>query len=986
MNAPARPLSGLSCLHEALEEASRFLPAQGPISVFVHHNTLHALEDLPFHEALARGSRLYETDVYLSELEFRTHLHDGRITDADLDRALEESGRLKSSPEIPGFDVGQLLRLALRHEIEPIGEMALHWQQEEGRVLRQCRTDLSAEARHSLLAGGRREPAVLAALWAECGRLSLSASVPMRQVDSPYPLPTERDLLLALTGDDANDLVHPVLCRLAASFLDDGTAMWTMPWREQGFLSAWARLVATDAAPSALWLDGLRPEVVVSKLASRPAEEVVLEALERRGIPTEFWGTYLTRLSLHLRGWAGMFSWLEHHPESPVTGERPVRFLDFLAVRTVYDTHAWEWIQRRHGGAQRSWGDLRSDLAGKSDREGTCRRLGDGAWRLFQLAQILGWNADRLSDVDTRERESVLRLLDTFDAPTRQRIWQEAFEGRYRRQFLGALQENGERPLARRRVKAPEFQVVCCIDEREEGFRRHLEEVNPRIETFGTAGFFGLAIDYQGLDDGRAAALCPVVMRPSHRVREVPIEEDLGRARRRFHRRRRSHQWQQASLQASQSLVRGTLTTPLLGLAAAIALPAWVLAPRLATRLQDRISDWWLPRPATRLTADLATTPGGLDEGFDRESQIERVATLLENLGLRSKDRFARILCLLGHGSESRNNPHQSAYECGACGGGQGGANARLIAEFANRPAVREGLQRRGIEVPEETWFVGGLHDTCSCGVRLFDLEQVPEERRADVNGLIEAMDEARARSAQERCRRFVSAPSKPTPRQALRHVESRAHALNQPRPELGHCTNAAAIVGRRERSRGLFLDRRSFLVSYDPTLDPCGTILERTLGAVGPVGAGISLEYYFSRVDPVGFGAGTKLPHNPVSLLGVMDGPASDLRTGLVRQMVELHEPMRLLMVVEAKRAVLENILERQPVVAQLVRNEWIQLVALSPEGPDMFRWRPSGWEPCAGDDARLERRESSAEWHAHRDGFLAPAIIDRMGGKRAA
>ena len=91
--------------------------------------------------------------------------------------------------------------------------------------------------------------------------------------------------------------------------------------------------------------------------------------------------------------------------------------------------------------------------------------------------------------------------------------------------------------------------------------------------------------------------------------------------------------------------------------------------------------------------------------------------------------------------------------------------------------------------------------------------------------------------------------------------------------------------------SRGAFFDRRAFLISYDPTQDPEGLILERHLLINGPVGAGISLEYYFSMVDNEYYGCSTKIMHNIAGLLGVMEGAASDLRTGLPRQMIEIHE-----------------------------------------------------------------------------------------------
>src|SRR5262249_22314729 len=147
-----------------------------------------------------------------------------------------------------------------------------------------------------------------------------------------------------------------------------------------------------------------------------------------------------------------------------------------------------------------------------------------------------------------------------------------------------------------------------------------------------------------------------------------------------------------------------------------------------------------------------------------------------------------------------------------------------------------------------------------------------------------------------------------------------RAADLAQPRPEYGHATNAFCVIARRSRTRGLFLDRRAFLVSYDPAHDRDGAILARIIAAVVPVVAGISLEYYFSYVDPSGYGCGTKLPHNVTSLLGVMDGAQSDLRTGLPWQMVEIHEPARLAIVVEGNPERVERALRGNPVIDRLV------------------------------------------------------------------
>ena len=171
-----------------------------------------------------------------------------------------------------------------------------------------------------------------------------------------------------------------------------------------------------------------------------------------------------------------------------------------------------------------------------------------------------------------------------------------------------------------------------------------------------------------------------------------------------------------------------------------------------------------------------------------------------------------------------------------------------------------------------------------------------------------------------------------PTPAEALKHIEERATDFSQARPELGHATNASAVVGRRSVTQGVFFDRRVFLISYDPTQDPEGKVLEGILLAVGPVGAGINLEYYFSTVNNERFGCGTKVPHNVVGMFAVMEGASSDLRTGLPRQMIEIHEAMRLQILVEAKTSILEQIYARQESLRELISGGWIFLAQRIP------------------------------------------------------
>jgi uncharacterized protein YbcC (UPF0753/DUF2309 family) len=237
---------------------------------------------------------------------------------------------------------------------------------------------------------------------------------------------------------------------------------------------------------------------------------------------------------------------------------------------------------------------------------------------------------------------------------------------------------------------------------------------------------------------------------------------------------------------------------------------------------------------------------------------------------------------------------------------------------------------------------------------------------RPDFEQARQALDQARERNAHERCRRFETAELSLSREEALRHVEGRAEDLSQVRPEYGHATNALCFVGRRAWSRGLFLDRRAFLQSYDPAQDdPEHTILTRILQAVIPVCVGINLEYYFSYVDPTGYGCGTKLPHNIASLLGVMNGAASDLLTGLPWQMVEIHEPVRLLMVIETTPAALLQIMDKNEGIVRLCRGNWVQLATFDAAIPAIHLFRHGQFNCYRPETPALPIVASSIDWY---------------------
>jgi uncharacterized protein YbcC (UPF0753/DUF2309 family) len=588
------------------------------------------------------------------------------------------------------------------------------------------------------------------------------------------------------------------------------------------------------------------------------------------------------------------------------------------------------------------------------------------------VVQLCGLDVSVVEQWSAQDVANLESELQHMNGIRRRRILHQAFERTVRHRCYDAVIRHQRQVLA----TPPAFQAVFCIDEREESFRRHLEEAEPACETFGTAGFFSVAMYHQGATDAHPRPLCPVAIRPVHYVAE--IEPDGGRFAARSRRlRRRAAGFLGYNVHLGSRLpVRGALLMTAFGWLALVPLVLRVVFPWLSSRWR-RVDFTSTTMSGTRLQLNREdkSPPLGKHCGFTVREMADIVRRVLEDIGVSG--RLAPLVLIVGHGSVSLNNPHESAHDCGACGGGRGGPNARAFAQMANDPRVRQILADERLHIGTDTWFVGAQRNTCNNAVTFYDEDLVPTHHRAVLERARDAIESARRREAHERCRRFDAAPSWYPPLAALAHVEGRAADLAQPRPEYGHATNAFCIIGRRERTRGLFLDRRAFLVSYDPALDRDGSILTRIMAAVVPVVAGISLEYYFSYVDPTGYGCGTKLPHNVTSLLGVMDGAQSDLRTGLPWQMVEIHEPTRLTIIVEGATDRVRSVVQDNPAIERLVQNRWIWLACLDPETGVLCEWRSTGFMPHLPQHGLPAVTGGSAAWYQGKRGFLPPVTI---------
>lgn len=336
-----------------------------------------------------------------------------------------------------------------------------------------------------------------------------------------------------------------------------------------------------------------------------------------------------------------------------------------------------------------------------------------------------------------------------------------------------------------------------------------------------------------------------------------------------------------------------------------------------------------------------------LQTGFSLEDQVQTVGNALRIMGLTTN--FARLVLICGHGSESDNNPYESALDCGACGGNEGKPNARVFVMMANNPLVRERLAKDGIEIPSDTYFVAGQVNTTTDEVELFDLEDFPLSHGQDIARMIEYLDEAGRRTSQERCGRFSDIDTALSSHEAKSHVIQRSADWSQVRPEWGLSSNTAFVIGRRALTDSLDLRGRVFLHSYDYRFDPEFNFLEVLLTAPQVVAQWINMEHYFSTTDYDVYGSGSKIYHNVVGNFGVMAGPWSDLRLGLSWQTVmdgdlPFHEPMRLVSVVEAPRAAIEKLIAKHELLQHFYHNEWVHLVVLEPEEGVLYRYLPTG------------------------------------------
>lgn len=322
--------------------------------------------------------------------------------------------------------------------------------------------------------------------------------------------------------------------------------------------------------------------------------------------------------------------------------------------------------------------------------------------------------------------------------------------------------------------------------------------------------------------------------------------------------------------------------------------------------------------------------------GFSLEEKVTYLHKYLTMIG--QVDAFPEFVTIIGHGSISDNNPFESALDCGACGGNISLPNTRTLCMIANIKEVRDALREKGIDIPDNTKFIPGLHITTTDEIKFYDTDVLTHEQLERFNDVKDDFNKASMLSRHERLQTLPGVHT---------HEDMIVKSMDwsEPRPEWGLAGNMGVFAGPRSSIKHVKLNNKFFMHSYDWRVDNDNAdILTRIFDGPLVVGEWINLEHYFSTVDNHVYGAGSKVYHNIVSKVGVYYGNYSDLKIGLPTQSVHLegkayHEPVRLLTFMEAPLEKVGKAVENS-LAKPFILNEWIRPVIIDKEAKKVYAY----------------------------------------------
>lgn len=555
------------------------------------------------------------------------------------------------------------------------------------------------------------------------------------------------------------------------------------------------------------------------------------------------------------------------------------------------------------------------------------RNTYDSQWQQEYAITIEDYLAVRLWVAKKIDAEIYPEDRDTSEnsaLSTLQHIWLKAWEKSYQKELIKTL-DNQQRcsKKPKKEEQVPDAQLVFCIDTRSELIRRHVENKG-HYETFGYAGFFGIAMDYEDLEAGVVRKSCPPILNSAYHVSEISQDNHIEKVQA-YRRKNETLKFKEYFLKRMKNMlpsafgyVEGS------GFFYGMSIIARTLFPGFLYQYNKKSTSGYEFICEPQIKNTFITEQSQLDIPLE-----EKVAIVKAAFDLMGWGKLAPLVLFIGHGSHSANNPFGSSLDCGACAASPGRHNARMLAKIANILEVRQALkENHNIEILDSTIFIGGEHNTTTDEIMLFDSE-IPESHRNRLQKLKLNLIETQKTATQERLA---------TAHKSVTAAHKKANNWGETRPEWGLARNAGFIVGPRELTKYDNLDGRCFLHSYNWAKDKSGEALEAIMQGPMVVAQWINNHYYFSTVDNEVFGGGSKITHNIIGKFGVVQGNGGDLKMGLPLQSVRetdqemYHQPLRLSVVIQAPISRVSEILLRNEHLRNLLDNEWIYLMVMNP------------------------------------------------------